>query len=156
MLKQLEDLSLAAEGRYATARELQFIRDYIKTVDLRLSAYQKIRDAEDEILDRLEAKMRSMQSNIFQSNSKDVGSMYKRDTQKLLRSATAAMLIDDLDRLREHLLLWQRTIMTAFKVKHITAMAHTNMPEVIQQFLTPEEFESILPILQLNQAVLAD
>ena len=156
MLKQLEDLSLAAEGRYATAQELQFIRDYIKTVDLRLSAYQKIRDAEDEIIDRLEAKMRSMQSNIFQSGSKDVSAMYNRDTKKLLRSAIAAMLIDDLDRLREHLLLWQRTIMMAFNVKHITTMVHTNMPEIIQQFLTPEEFDSIMPILELNQAVLAD
>ena len=156
MLKQLEDLSLAAEGRYATAQELQFIRDYIKTVDLRLSAYQKIRDAEDEIIDRLEAKMRQMQSKNSQYSSKDVASVCERDTKKVLRSAIATMLTGDLDRLREHLLLWQRTVIMAFKLQCITAIVHTNMPEIIQQFLTPEEFDSIAPILQLNQAVLAD
>ena len=156
MLKQLEDLSLAAEGRYATARELQFIRDYIKTVDLRLSAYQKIRDAEDEILDRLEAKIRQIQSNSFQSGSENTASVCGRDTKKVLRNTTAAMLTGDLDRLREHLLLWQRIIVKAFKIDRAAMMVHSNMPEIIQQFLTPEEFESILPILQLNQAVLAD
>ena len=156
MLKQLEELSLVAEGRYATAQELQFVRDYIKTVDLRLSAYQKIRDAEDEILDRLEAKIRQIQTNSSQSGSKNVTSVCGRDTKKVLRNTTAAMLTGDLDRLREHLLLWQRIIVKAFKIDDAAMMVHSNMPEVIQQFLTSEEFDSIVPVLQLNQTVLAD
>ena len=156
MLKQLEQLSKSAEGRYATAEELEFLQNYLLTVDLRISAYQKIRDAEDEIIDRLEAKMRQKLPNIFQAGTADVSTMYQRDTKRILRNAIAAMLIDDLDRLREHILLWQRTIIKAFKVKHIATMTHTTMPEILQQFLTPEEFEAIEPVLQLNQAILAD
>lgn len=156
MLKQLEQLSISAEGRYATARELEFLENYLPTVNLRISAYQKIRDAEDEIIDRLEAKMREKMPKIFQSGSGDLSPMYKRDTKRILRNAIAAMLIDDLDRLRENILLWQRTIIKAFKVKHIAAVAHTIMPEIIQQYLTPEEFTAIEPVLHLNQAILAD
>jgi Phycobilisome protein len=156
MLKQLERLSLTAEGRYATTQELQFIRDYLPTVDLRLSAYQKIAAAEAEIIDQLEARMRAIQPDILQIASGDISSLYQRDTRSILRSAIAAMLTDDLDRVREHLLLWHRTILKAFKVQHIAVMAHKTMPEIIQQFLTPEEFAIVLPFLQLNQAVLAN
>jgi hypothetical protein len=156
MLKQLERLSLAAEGRYATTQELQFIQDYLPTIDLRLSAYQKIRDAETEIIEQLELKMRQIQPDIFQISTGDITDRYQRDTKSILRSATAAMLTDDLDHLREHILLWHRTIIKAFKVKHIAEMAHQNMPNIIQQFLTPEEFAVVLPFLQLNQAVLGD
>lgn len=156
MLKQLEQLTMSAEGRYATARELEFLENYLPTVDLRISAYQKIRDREDEIIDRLEAKMREKMPEIFQSGSGDLSASYKRDTKRILRNAIAAMLIDDLDRLRENILLWQRTIIKAFKVKHIAAVAHTTMPEIIQQYLTPEEFKAIDPVLQLNRAILAD
>ncbi|MEM9507184.1 MAG: allophycocyanin [Cyanobacteria bacterium P01_E01_bin.35] len=156
MLKQLEDLSLNAEGRYATAQELKFIKDFLPTVDLRLSAYRKIRDAEDEIIEQLETEMRRKQPNIFQTKSGDVSPLYQRDTKIVLRNACAAMLINDLDRLREDLLLWQKTITKAFKVRHILTMTHTFMPKIIEQFLTPEEFDVVQPVLQLNQAVLAE
>jgi hypothetical protein len=155
MLKKLEQLSVSAEGRYATDKELKFIKDYLPSIDLRVSAYQKIRDAEAEIIEQLEAKMRQKQPNIFQVSSGNVSPLYQRDTRIVLRSAIAAMLIDDLDRLQEGILIWQRTITKAFKVKHIAAMAHATMPEIIEQFLTPEEFALVKPALQLNQTVLA-
>lgn len=156
MLKQLERLCLATEGRYATNQELQFIRDYLPTVDLRLSAYQKIVDAEAEIIEELEAKIRTMQPDIFQIASGDVSSLYQRDTKSILRGAIAAMLTDDLERVREHLLLWHRTIIKAVKVQHIAVLVHQTMPEIIKQFLSSEEFAIVLPFLQLNQAVLAN
>ena len=156
MLKQLESLSLTAEGRYATAQELQFLRDFLPTVDLRINAYRKIRDAETDIINQLEEKMREQQPNIFKTQSGDVSSMYQRDTKIILRSALAAMLIDDLDRLREDMLLWHKTINKAFKVQHITVLTYKTMPEVIEQLLTPEEFDLIKPVLQLNQAILAE
>lgn len=156
MLKQLEQLSMTAEGRYATAEELEFLQNYLSTVDLRISAYQKIRDAEAEIIEQLEAKLRQKMPNIFQGGTGDLSGSSKRDTKNILRNTLAAMLIGDLDRLREHILLWQRTIIKAFKVKHIATAVHTTMPEIIEQFLTPAEFAAIEPVLRLNQAILAD
>ena len=155
MLKQLERLGIIAEDRYATEQELQFIKDYLSTVELRLSAYQKIRDAEDEIVSRLQNKMREAQPDIFQVNSKDKSDKCKHDCKIVLRNTSAAMLIGDLDRLREHILLWQRSIIKAFKEEHIAAMVYNTMPQVMQQFLTPDEFALLKPVLQLNQAVLA-
>jgi oligoendopeptidase F len=156
MLNQLEQLSLASEGRYATAQELQILKDYFPSINPRLSAYQKLRDGEGEIIARLETRMREKQPNIFQMSDKDVAAMYQRDTKIVLRIAIAAMLIEDLDRLREKLLLWQKTIVKAFKVNHIAALTHTTMPEIVQQFLTPEEYAVIKPILILNQTVLGN
>ena len=154
MLKQLSRLSIEAEGRYAKTEELQFLKDYLPSLDLRLSAYEKMRDAEAEIIDRLEAKMREINPNIFLVNSQDSSPLYKRDTRIILRSAAAVILINDLDRLRESMLLWHRTIIKAVKVEQIAELAHKTMPEIIQQFLTPQEFELVMPALQLNQTVL--
>lgn len=156
MLNQLNQLSLAAEGRYATAQELQLLKDYFPTVNVRLSAYQKLRDREAEIIEKVEVRMREKQPHIFQMGDKDVAEMYQRDTRTLLRIALATMLIEDLDRLRENLLLWHQTIAKAFKFGHISALAHKTMPEIIEQFLTPEEYAVIQPILILNQTVLAN
>ncbi|MGL5832410.1 MAG: hypothetical protein ACRC1Z_04155 [Waterburya sp.] len=156
MLSQLEQLSLAAEGRYATPQELQILKDYFPTINPRLSAYQKLRDGEGEIIARLETRMREKQPNIFSMGSHDVTALYQRDTKIVLRIAIAAMLIEDLDRLRENLLLWQKTIVKAFKVNHIAALTHTTMPEIIEQFLTPEEYAYIKPILVLNRTVLGN
>ena len=155
MLNQLERLSIDTEGRFATEQELRLLKDYFPTVNLRMSAYQKIRDREDEIMNRLHEKMRQLEPNIFQIASGDVTALFQRDTRIVLRSTIAAMLIDDLDRLRETILLWQRTITKAFKVKHIAALTHNTMPSIIEQFLTPEEYTLIIPFLRLNQAVLA-
>ncbi|MEL6930061.1 MAG: allophycocyanin, partial [Cyanobacteria bacterium J06600_6] len=147
---------VTTEGRYATASELQSLKDYFPTVSVRLNAYQKIRDREAEIIEQLRVKMLAKQPNIFQIDSRDVTALYVRDTKIILRIASAAMLIDDLDRLRENILLWQRTIVKAFQVKHIAALAHETMPEVIEQFLSEKEYALMKPILMLNQAVLAD
>ena len=156
MLKQLESLSLTAEGRYATAKELQFLRDFLPTVDLRINAYGKIRDAEDEIVEQLHNRMREINPKIFKTKSGDVSSMCRRDIKMILRNSIAAMLINDLDRLREDLLLWQKTITKAFKFKHIVTLTHIVMPKIIEQFLTPEEFDLIKPVLQLNQTILTE
>jgi hypothetical protein len=156
MLNQLDRLCLEVEGRYATAQELQTLKDYFPTINPRMSAYQKLRDGEDEIIARLEMRMREKQPNIFLVGTNDVTAMYQRDTKTLLRITLASMLIEDLDRLRENLLLWHQTIVKAFKFGHVSALAHNTMPEIIQQLLTPEEYAVIKPIFILNQTVLGN
>lgn len=156
MLNQLERLSVEAEGRFATPEELKLLKDYFPTVNLRMSAYQKIRDREDEIIDRLYEKMLQIDSNIFKTKTCDITGVCRRDLKVILRSTIAAMLIDDLDRLRETILLWQRSLAKAFKVKHVAALTQNTLPSIIEQFLTPEEYVLIIPFLRLNQAILAD
>ncbi|AFZ30787.1 hypothetical protein Glo7428_2271 [Gloeocapsa sp. PCC 7428] len=89
MLTQLSCLSVAADGRYATAEELQFIKNYFQSFDVRLSAYEKMTKAESEIRDCVEAKMRDIEPSLFQNTSGDFTSTWRKDIIQLLTYATA-------------------------------------------------------------------
>ena len=155
MLKQLEHLNVKADGRYATDQELQFLKDYIQSAEQRISSYEKIREAEDEIMDQVETKMRSIDPNLFLRGSQDLTAVCRRDRKITLRYSAAAMLIDDLDRLREGFLLWQRTIMCAHNDERPTQVHYQVLTEILKQYLTTEEAEIIMPVLQLNQSILS-
>jgi Phycobilisome protein len=154
MLKQLSRVSVSADGRFATAAELQFLKDYFKTVESRVAVYEKIKNAEEEIVDRVETKMRQLNPKIFTKGTQDVSALYRRDTRIVLRGAATATLFDDLDRLRDGLLLWHRTIIKAIGVENITQLTHQVLPEVMKEFLNTEELALIMAALQLNYSVL--
>ena len=154
MLRQLNQLSIDADGRYATATELQFIKDYLKSVQQRISAYEKIRDAEDQIMEQVEAKARSIEPNVFQKGSRDTAALCRRDRKHLLRYSASAMLINNLDRLRDGLLVWQRTIVHAVKDEKASQIICRLFPEIVKEHLSPEEANMIIPALQLDKAFL--
>ena len=155
MLKQLSHLSVEADGRYATDQELQFLKNYLQSLDQRISAYEKIRDAEEDIMERTKAQIDSQNPNLFSRDSQDLSSVWRRDVGIILRCSAAAMLINDLDRLREGLLLWHRTIVNANKTLPISQITYYVIPEIIQQHLTAEEAELMMPVLQLDQSILS-
>ncbi len=98
--------------------------------------------------------MDSQNPNLFKRGSRDLSSIWRRDVINVLRCSVAAMLIDDLDWLRDSLLLWHRTIVNANKTQHISQATYKVMPEIMRQYLTPEELELIMPILQLDRSIL--
>jgi len=110
MLKQLARLSVEADGRYASAKELQFLKDYLQSLDQHVSAYEKIQAAEAEIISKVEESIRATDPHLFHKGSRDVTPTCKRDRVDVLRYSAAALLSNDLDRLREGLLLWYQTI----------------------------------------------
>ncbi len=63
MLTQFSKLSLDTDGRYATDSELKFIEDYLDSVDIRISTYEKIKSYEEEILQEVDAKMHELNKN---------------------------------------------------------------------------------------------
>jgi hypothetical protein len=154
MLNQLARLSRETDGRYATAMDLQFIKDYVASVDHRISAYEKIRDAEYQIMYEVTAQVRLSQPNIFMKGDQDLTTMAQRDCGHVLKCGVAAMLIDDLDRLRDGLLLWHQTIIHAVQTDKISQAMWRVLPDVVQRYLSPEEAAIILPVLRLNQALL--
>ena len=155
MLKQLYHLNVEADGRYATDQELQFLKNFLQSVEQRMSAYEKIRDAEEEIMDRTKAQIDAKNPNLFNRYSQDLSSIWRRDVGIILRYSAAAMLINDLDRLREGLLLWHRTIVNANKTLPISQATYDVISEIIKQFLTAEEAELMMPVLQLDQSILS-
>lgn len=154
MLSQLKNLSLETDGRYATDAELAFLKSYLQSARQRISAYEKIRDAEDAIMDQADAKLMDIDSQVFQKGSKDYKETCHRDRKNTLRYAATAMLFNDLDRLRDGLLLWQRTIVHAVKDEHASTLTWQEMPEILRAHLTLEEADLMMPALHLNQALL--
>jgi Phycobilisome protein len=161
MFTQLSQLSLASDGRYATSDELQFLKDYLKTTSQRIQVYKTIRDSEAFLIDELHnhAKLedaRSLTGPISSARYKDrdVSYMFKRDQKNMMRVASASMLFNDLDFLREGLLLWHRTILKAFKVERATQLACKYWPQVLDKYLPPDDYKLISPFVGLIRAIL--
>lgn len=155
MLKQLARLTIEADGRYASDDELQFLDDYLESVDLRIQTYEKIRENEEKILHRVEAEKRPMKEDWFHFNGKDITQICRRDMGMMLRGAADAMLLNDLDRLRDSLLIWDQTIVRAFGYTPYANLNFKLLQNVVKIFLEPEEADTIMPSLQLVHTILS-
>lgn len=154
MLTQLSRLSIEADGRYASDRELKFLNDYFETVKTRISAYEKIRDAESEIIPRMEVAKKKADPTLFQLAGNDVTERCQRDLHRGLRYAAIAVLFNDLDYLRENPLLWYRTIVCSFGFAREMGVTYQIFPDIVKDYLSEEELELILPVFQAYRAIL--
>jgi Phycobilisome protein len=150
MLKQFADLTIEADGRYAEDYELKFLEDYLESQDLRMSAYVKIKDNAEAILEAVRVA-----KNKRNSEFKDYYGTCKRDLNDLIRYCAAALLFDDMERLRTNMLLWFQTIAKSWTFEDDNNDTYDVLLQVIPQFLTPEEAKFALPVFELNCAVLA-
>ncbi|BCX12939.1 MAG: allophycocyanin subunit alpha [Thermosynechococcus sp.] len=156
MLRQLERLSLETDGRYASAQELEFLKNYLATAEQRISAYEKIRDAEEKILDEVERQLRARNPYIFRKGNQDYSAVCRRDRRHVLRLGAAAMLFADLNALREGFLLWYRTIIKAFRDEKAAQLTYQVLPEVVNQALSSEEAPLMQPVMSLTQSILGE
>ena len=154
MLSQLGRLSTEADGRYASAEELQFLKDYFQSLNHRMSAYKKIQAAEKEIIRQVEAQMQSLDPSLFRRGSQDVTAKWRVDALRVLRHSAAALLINDTERLRDRLLLWFQTILGAFQARNSSTVTYDVMKKVLKQYLTAEEASLFFPILDINRTLL--
>lgn len=157
MLKELSQLTIDADGRYATSQELKFIRDYISSAQHRVKIYQTIREFRQTIAIETEQQILSVDEDIFVSDGKDCKTVFHRDQSISLRYTAATVLSGDLERLKQSLLLWTRTIIAAakpVKCKNLTEMVYKIKAKVILSKLAAEEHQYIKPILALNRSIL--
>ena len=154
MLSQLQELGKTADGRYATDAELEFLSHYLKSFNLRLSAYTKVQAAEVKIIQEVQNQMRSLDPSLFWSDQGDATSKWRRDTIRVLRYSAIAMLFNDAELLRDHLLYWMQTIMKAFGAQRSCEVTYQVMQDVVCQHLTPAEAKLLCPILELNRLML--
>lgn len=155
MLTQFSKLTLDTDGRYATDGELQFIEDYLESVDIRVNTYEKIKANEEAILQEVDAKMHELNENncLYQMNEHGQ-EICRRDRKQAIKYTSAAMVINDLDRLRDGLLIWLQKIVKAVGYERFVRTHYPIIQEVIQQYLTPEEAKFILPAFQLDCTIL--
>ena len=155
MLKQLYRLSVEVDGRYATANELKFLKDYLDSIPDRVAIYEKVSKAEAEIIDTWEDERRHYPEDLFHMGDYDMSDICRRDANDLLRCATVAMLFDEMDRLKEGMLIWYETIVKAFSYKWYAGIDYRLMQDVIKLFLDEKEAAVMVPIFQLEQSVLS-
>ncbi|WP_013320488.1 hypothetical protein [Gloeothece verrucosa] len=153
MLKQIANLCLESDGRYATAGELQFLKDYLDSVEVRISGYEKIRDQENEILEALDKTLLEHKEACF-VGTRDITTRIHNDMIMQLRHSAASMLMGDLDRIREAMLIWFQTIARSFAFQKQAGITFYLLQDVIKPYLTPQEADLILPIIQLDQVVI--
>lgn len=157
MLNQLSQLTLQADGRFANQEELSFIRDYIASSETRVSAYRKLRDQRGVIALETEQQILDIDREYFVENGQNFKDKFSRDQDISLRYTAATVLSGDLERLKQSILLWTRTIIQSSKpqkCKQLTGVSHQIKTDVILEKLDPEEHPHVRPILALNQSIL--
>lgn len=156
MLTQLDRLTTEADGRFATASELKFLKDYLETVNERVETYRKIGEAADGMVSEIQQRQLTLKSSCFTFSGKDQSSICRRDLTNAIRLSATAMLFSDLDLLRDGFLLWYRTIVKAFNYTHMADNTYgKQLPDMMQKLLPPQEYKYMKPILALNHSILA-
>lgn len=154
MFVQLENLSIEADGRYATDEELQFIDAYLRSFKLRQQTYNKLKNLETKIVEQVYGKLRSQDPSLLRYGAEDVSEKWKRDSLRVIRYMALTVLIDDVDNLKNQLLIWFQTIMQAFGAERSCYATYEVMQQVIKSLLDAPEFALVAPILELNRTML--
>jgi Phycobilisome protein len=161
MFTQLSRLAIETDGRYASAEELRFLKDYVQSAPQRVQAYKNVRDQEAFLIEELHNQVKSDDASSLignisstQYNERDFSYMFKRDQKNMFRIVAAAMLFSDLEFLREGLLLWHRTLIKAFRLERPTRLACKFWPQVLDRYLLPDECKVLSPFVGLVRAIL--
>ncbi|MEO1070130.1 MAG: phycobilisome protein [Cyanobacteria bacterium J06638_6] len=154
MLTHVQSLLQASDGRYASDPELIFFQAYLASVGTRIRAYQKIQQAEQQIIAQVMTQLKTQRPNTFQVGGEDLTAKWQRDTVRVLRYSAIALLLDDAERFKETLLTWFQSIMRAFKTEENCHLTYTAMQAVIPDHLNPEELKLYVPILELCRVAL--
>ncbi len=156
MLNQLKQFATTVDGRYATSEELQFLKDYVNSIDLRVTTYEKVRDTELEIIENIFEEIQEMDPDAFNVvvGTKNVKETCVRDRKYLLKHISAAMLVADMDRLRDGLLVWQRTLVKATQHERPSRLITKAMATVIKKRFPKEEADLLVPNVVVSQSFL--
>ncbi len=154
MLSQLDSLSSAVDGRYATDEELQFLTRLNQSFALRLQTYRRIQEIETTLVQQVYTQLKLRDPNLLLSGGEDMTRKWKGDTVRCIRYAAIALLLDDIDSLRERFLFWYQTIMKAFGAQHSCQVTYEVMQQVARQNLTPPQAALFCPILEIHRQIL--
>lgn len=151
MLSQIQALVRDAEGRYATDAELQFLEDYTQDFPSRLRAYQNLRKQERTLIQQAYNQLKANHPELFPVGQKEAVRKWQRDTIWVLRSSGVAMLLDDVDTLRDRMMLWFQTIMRAFGVHKTCYLTYSTLKTLAPQVMGAEDGALLAEVLEGNR-----
>ncbi len=159
MLNQLSQLTVDCDGRYATDEELSFLQDYIASAKMRTKAYKKLREFRSDIAFELEQRLLEIDPEIFIGEGKDFKMVFHRDQGISLKYTAATVLSGDLERLKQSLLSWYRTIISKTKpskCRKLTDLSYQEKFTVICKYLEVNEQQYVKPTIDLYRAIIAN
>ena len=151
MLSRTQELLRTTEGRYATDAELQFLEDYAKSFPKRLKAYQVLRKQERSLIQAAYKQLRSRHPELFPAGDKEALKKWQRDTLWVIRFSALAMLMDDVDALRDRLMLWFQTIMRAFGVHKTCYLTYSTLKTLAPQLMGAEDGALLAEVLEFHR-----
>lgn len=154
MLTQLRQLSLKADGRYATDSELAFMETYLASFERRLAIYQTLQAKEAQIIAEVEAHLKAQDPHLMMRGIEDFSTKWKADTVRVYRLTAMAMLVDDVERYKERFLFWFQTLMRAFKTQKSCEATYRLLQESVRNHLSDAEAALVCPILEINREML--
>jgi hypothetical protein len=154
MITQLRELTLKADGRYATDTEMAFMNTYLASFERRLAIYQTLQAKESDIINEVEANLKAQDPYLLMRGIEDFSTKWKADTVRVFRLTAMAMLMDDLDRYKERFLFWFQTLMRAFKTQKSCEATYRLLQESVRKHLSDADAALVCPILEINREML--
>jgi len=154
MNQEIETIMRGAEGRYLTNDEGRKVLDVARGYEKRLLALRTLEQKEAEIV-------RTTIERVFQKYPKfhqERPMAYEkaeRDVSLVVRYCGLAMVNHDPEFLREKLLYWMRTIMTAMEFGPVLKYTYEQLQENVARALPPAEAEEMAPYTRACVEILA-
>ena len=153
---KLQELITSTDGRYFTLDEQKRILAFTTTLPQRFAAAAAVQQAEEAIVRRVVDQMRLAYPNLerFHESGWD---KTNRDVQLALRYIAQAMVLDDIEGLKDRLLYWFRTILKSVSLTPGSIRdAYTWLREACRERLPADAFALMLPALDITIEILSD
>ncbi|MEM9536244.1 MAG: phycobilisome protein [Cyanobacteria bacterium P01_A01_bin.3] len=152
MIDKLNLLFHAAEESYLQDSDLQTFETLIDSLEDRLNLYEKLRDMEEKLAQRLALNLQEG----YPSEPPRRLQLALQNHVLIMRYCSMAMLIDDRDFLKYRLLEWLTEVVAAHDLQEIQNSLYRFMQKRLKKFLSSAERELIDPYLQLTKEMMLD
>jgi hypothetical protein len=135
------------DGRYATEQELQELELVFQELTDRLRLYQKLLQAEDQILTELYKRVLAIDPHLFLLDGRNVSAQCQRDVRYTFHQSVQSMLLGE-TWLQDNLLLWFQSVIRSFKIQPRCELVYSTLERLLQSSLPPQESQFICPIIR--------
>ncbi|MEB3273784.1 MAG: hypothetical protein VKJ85_08370 [Prochlorothrix sp.] len=140
MISTLESNLASVDDRFLNDTELRPLEEYIKSHTLRIKTYRLIQSHTEEVVLKT---LRKMVAEHPPEMMQQVGQTCKRDLTNIMHYMGLCILKNDVQGFYEEFTLWMDTMMKAFKLKNVSQVDYTHLPNVVKEVF-PEESAKIM------------
>ncbi|MGK7913034.1 MAG: phycobilisome protein [Synechococcus sp.] len=152
MIDQLNLLFHAAEESYLQDSDLQTFEMLIDGLEERLNLYEKLRDNEEKLVQRLALNLQED----YPTEPPRRLQLALQNHVLVMRYCAMAMLIDDPDFLKYRLLEWLTDVVAAHDLQEIQNSLDRSMVKRLKKLLSGSERELIEPYLKLAKEIVLE